>query len=504
VKKKRTAQSALFNPGVLLTLLVWGAVCFIIGGSLLAFSRSEEPTKVSQRTLTFAERVAYQRAIEEVYWRHRIWPKANAGAKPPLDRVMPQEAIEKKVEDYLRNSQVLKDYWQRPIAADQLQAEMDRMAKHTKQLEVLRELFEALGNDPFVIAECLAKPILSERLKPAIVARRKEPLGARRARAEDQMPKAMATVSANYILPVMAGPSDNSSATVGCFDDKWTPTRVTSACLTTAPDARADHTAVWTGSEMIVWGGSRLNTGGRYNPSTDSWTATSTTNAPAGRDAHTAVWTGSEMIIWGGVGQGDYLNTGARYNPSTDSWTITSASGAPTARTFHTAVWTGSQMIVWGGYSNGGYLNTGGRYNPSTDSWTTISTVGAPAGRYAHTVVWAGSQMIVWGGVDVSGYLNTGGRYSPTLDSWVATSLTNAFAARGFHTAVCTGNQMIVWSGYNGASYLNTGSRYNPSVNSWTATSTANAPAGRSEHTAVWAASQMIVWGGDAGFPNFF
>ena len=59
---------------------------------------------------------------------------------------------------------------------------------------------------------------------------------------------------------------------------------------------------MWTGSEMIVWGGSwrHLNTGGRYNPSTDSWTATSTTNAPAARDGHTAVWTGSEMIVWGG------------------------------------------------------------------------------------------------------------------------------------------------------------------------------------------------------------
>ena len=43
-----------------------------------------------------------------------------------------------------------------------------------------------------------------------------------------------------------------------------------------------------------------LNTGGRYNPSTDSWTATSTTNAPAARVDHTAVWTGSEMIVWGG------------------------------------------------------------------------------------------------------------------------------------------------------------------------------------------------------------
>ena len=59
--------------------------------------------------------------------------------------------------------------------------------------------------------------------------------------------------------------------------------------LTNAPDCPRSHTAVWTGSEMIVWGGgvaaaTYLNTGGRYNPSTDSWTATSTTNAPDARD----------------------------------------------------------------------------------------------------------------------------------------------------------------------------------------------------------------------------
>ena len=41
---------------------------------------------------------------------------------------------------------------------------MDRMARDTKQPEVLRELFEALGNDPAVIAECLARPVLAERL----------------------------------------------------------------------------------------------------------------------------------------------------------------------------------------------------------------------------------------------------------------------------------------------------------------------------------------------------
>src|SRR5262245_20914491 len=114
-------------------------------------------------TLSFAERVAYQRAIEDVYWRHRIWPKERPDPKPSLDAVMSQAQLENKAEDYLRNSQALEDYWERPISADQLQAEMELMASHTKQPEVLHEIFAALGNDPFVIAECLARPILAER-----------------------------------------------------------------------------------------------------------------------------------------------------------------------------------------------------------------------------------------------------------------------------------------------------------------------------------------------------
>jgi hypothetical protein len=115
-------------------------------------------------TLTLADRVAYQRAIEEVYWRHRIWPKERPDPKPSLDEVMSSAQLEKKVEGYLRNSQALEDYWKEPLSAEHLQAEMERMAQHTKQPDVLRELFEALGNDPFVITECLARPALSERL----------------------------------------------------------------------------------------------------------------------------------------------------------------------------------------------------------------------------------------------------------------------------------------------------------------------------------------------------
>src|SRR5436853_4698125 len=49
----------------------------------------------ASRSFSFAQRVAYQTAIEDVYWRHRIWPASNPGAKPPLDKVMSQAQIEK-------------------------------------------------------------------------------------------------------------------------------------------------------------------------------------------------------------------------------------------------------------------------------------------------------------------------------------------------------------------------------------------------------------------------
>jgi len=139
-------------------------VLLLLTGTLLVYSRPAASTKVSSRRLTFAQRVSYQRALEEVYWRHRIWPKGRPIPKPSLDVVMSQAQLEKKVEDYLRTSQVLEDCWQRPITPEQLQTEMDRMAQHTKQPEMLLELFEVLGNDPFVIAECLARPLLTERL----------------------------------------------------------------------------------------------------------------------------------------------------------------------------------------------------------------------------------------------------------------------------------------------------------------------------------------------------
>ncbi len=181
-----------------------------------------------------------------------------------------------------------------------------------------------------------------------------------------------------------------------------------------APSARWNHKALWTGSEMIVWGGTDqtnyLRTGGRYNPRTDTWTLTQVPDATIpGRVNFAAVWTGSEMIVWGGVNELFQLtNTGGRYDPGTDSWIATNLANAPSPRQYHSGVWTGTEMIVWGA----SLANMGGRYNPGTDNWIPTTTSNAPVVRIFHTAVWTGTQMIVWGGINDGAFeLNTGGRY---------------------------------------------------------------------------------------------
>jgi hypothetical protein len=471
---------------------------------------SATPAAKANRQLTLKERVAYQRAIEAVYWRHRIWPEANRRPKPALEAVMPLAQIQAKVEDSLRKSRALEAYRRQPITGAQLQAEIERMASRTAMPAMLAELWAALDNDPFVIAECLARPTLVERLM-------QEQPAANVAKSKRLSLNAVTETATGitYKLPAMSTPPPPATTDIG---GAWTASNMWSAISTTnQPALRANNTAVWTGAEMIVWGGvtfsaafapdTVLDTGGKYNPATDSWTATSLTNAPSARWMHTAVWTGSEAIIWGGADvNGVPTDTGGKYNPTANSWTTTSAGGAPTARFLHTAVWTGSDMVVWGGFDFSIPLDTGGKYNPTGDSWTATNTTGAPSPRIGHTAVWTGSKMIVWGGITDTGLgsVSGGGTYDPTGGgSWTATSLTNEPSARAGHTAVWTGTEMIVWGGLDLTSIAptDTGGRYSPTSDSWMVTSTTGAPEARFIHTAVWTGSAMVVWGG-SNFPG--
>jgi len=91
------------------------------------------------------------------------------------------------------------------------------------------------------------------------------------------------------------------------------------------------------------------------------WRDVTNTDAPAGHYWYTAVWIGTEMIVFGGVGENPYryLNDGGRYSPISNSWASLPLAGAPSSRSKQTAVWTGTDMIVWGGRDLDQYLGNG-------------------------------------------------------------------------------------------------------------------------------------------------
>ncbi len=282
-----------------------------------------------------------------------------------------------------------------------------------------------------------------------------------------------------------------------------------------APSPRHSHTAVWTGSEMIVWGGCTfdffeepwqcepLGDGARYDPVEDTWTPVEMEDAPEARMSHRANWTGSEMILWGGRTRvdGGFLATGGRYDPAADSWEPVSTEGAPEARDEHAQVLSFSEMIVWGGW-NGDALATGSRYDPFSDSWTPISADGAPDARTFPTDFFVGATLegglLLWGGEGdgLFAVMDTGGRYDAREDSWTALPLDGAPAARAYHGAVWTGSQMIVWGGRSSfGTALGDGGRYNLAAD-WDDMSAEDAPAPREFFGTVWTGSEMIVWGG--------
>jgi N-acetylneuraminic acid mutarotase len=88
---------------------------------------------------------------------------------------------------------------------------------------------------------------------------------------------------------------------------------------------RAHFAAVWTGTQLLVWGGRtttkdphrRPSRGLAYSPATNRWSQLP--QAPLrGRDDPVGVWTGKAMIVWGGTGLPGYrsFTDGAAFAPA--------------------------------------------------------------------------------------------------------------------------------------------------------------------------------------------
>lgn len=289
-----------------------------------------------------------------------------------------------------------------------------------------------------------------------------------------------------------------------------------------APSGRWGHAGVWTGSRMIIWGGrnqfptnGHRNDGAAYDPESDTWKPLSCTGAPEARSQMAAVWTGTEMIVWGGFGDdAKAWSNGGRYLPGTDHWAPLPEAGAPEARVEPLVVWTGSEMIIWGGITPDlrRTLASGARYNPSTNQWSPVQSNGAPCGTWGHGAVWTGHEMLLWGGARQDGTENEnkvtreGAAYNPVTNTWRPLPLEGAPCPRFFHSTVWTGSSMIVWGGgdQKDCRNFNDGAEYVPAENRWKPLTWQGVAPARGMHTATWTPQGMVVFGGSTGGSNAF
>ena len=145
--------------------------------------------------------------------------------------------------------------------------------------------------------------------------------------------------------------------------------------IATLPAPRQDAAAVWDGSQVLVVGGSRIGTsathyysrGLSFDPSTNQWKTLPPMAYP--RTAAAAVWTGSQLLVWGGATVASHGTVppphGEAFDPSTNRWSPLAKSPLR-GRDDPAAVWTGSQMFIWGGQATDGdtFFYDGALYTP--------------------------------------------------------------------------------------------------------------------------------------------
>ncbi|MEI7935595.1 MAG: hypothetical protein WCK27_02800 [Verrucomicrobiota bacterium] len=198
----------------------------------------------------------------------------------------------------------------------------------------------------------------------------------------------------------------------------------TTLTVTNAPEARMNVVAVWAADRLVVWGGEgafgELGTGAVLTFSNNVplvWSALNSTNAPAARADHTAVWTGSRMLVWGGQAGGVPLGDGAAYNPSANAWQTLSTTNAPAARYDHAALWTGSELMIVAGANASAPLATSAAYDPVTGLWRTLGSTGSPVARSVPGVVWSGTEILLFGGLSGTQPVASLQRLTP-LSAW--------------------------------------------------------------------------------------
>jgi hypothetical protein len=182
--------------------------------------------------------------------------------------------------------------------------------------------------------------------------------------------------------------------------------------------ARVHPASAWTGEELLIWGGMDgrqelfFGDGAAYDPNADRWRRLP--DASIGARAPLSVWTGDELLIWGtAVRVHPRPRDGAAYDPTTNAWRP--IADAPIELTDATAVWTGREMVVFGAALHGGNFPEtptaiAAAYEPATDTWREL--LDSSLSPQASTAAWTGQELIAWD------YLNGTAALDPREDEW--------------------------------------------------------------------------------------
>jgi hypothetical protein len=215
---------------------------------------------------------------------------------------------------------------------------------------------------------------------------------------------------------------------------------------------RVGSAMAWTGSELLVIGGSNgpgLNrVGAAYDPATDRWRPLPDPPGGAGGEGlaigEPAVWTGTELVLW---------RAALAYEPARESWRRLPASPL-SQRVRAVTVWTGREVVVWGGCwtgaqcdeTNSGLFVDGAAYDPALDSWRPLPA--GPLTPAVHAVgVWDGNRVLIT--VTDPDPALPGARtaaWSPATGAWSVLP-DPPLAGRRYAAGVWTGTRFVVWGG---------------------------------------------------------
>lgn len=222
-------------------------------------------------------------------------------------------------------------------------------------------------------------------------------------------------------------PSPSLDPSSSPIADAWRGVKEGTTQLSPPPTIRDGDVRVWTGAQLIVWGGNKSRAGDPPHAN-DGWALDARTRDWAEIEASPlssrswsgAAWTGNELVIWGGA-SGSWpgespLGDGAAYDPDADTWRLLPPAPIP-ANAPLVSAWTGSEVIFWGSVQGEGF-GFGAAYDPAADTWRRIAD---PAGPMTDSVTsaWAGNELIVVGGNGRKRYANAAA-YDPAADRWRA------------------------------------------------------------------------------------